>query len=243
MNMVMILIPLLLLSVEFSKAGVINISSPRNAQSQNTENEEQEEQVAVPKVVVTISNDGFRVFNQNPGVSEAEFMPWMQPVAGCPGAGETATSTNPYDTASMEATICLRDGTTDAQPLIERLDFAALYNHVARIKLQDQWFDRFNEENNSVISILADNEVPFEVVIKTMDATRFFLNPSGNAGLEAPTATAPDTDYLLGGGSEPTLQMFEEATYVMTGSDDPNDKFAPLFPDPVLLLPRPGSDG
>ena len=39
MNIVMILIPLLLLSTVFMKAGVINISSPRNAQSNNQETE------------------------------------------------------------------------------------------------------------------------------------------------------------------------------------------------------------
>ena len=82
MNMVMILIPLLLLSTVFIKAGVVNISSPRNAQSTTQENEEQEEDEPVPRVVIYISDDGFRVGDQR----NAMLQPFTQPVAGCDGA-------------------------------------------------------------------------------------------------------------------------------------------------------------
>ncbi len=232
MNMVMILIPLLLLSTVFMKAGVINISSPRNAQSTVPEDEEREEQTPVPRVVVYISSDGFRVGNQNPEVTG--FEQFQAPIAGCPGAAAEGAVTNPHDMANVPPTICLRTdpGAPESAPLLGRLNYAALYNRLVEIRLQPQWFDAFGEENNSVISILGDPEIPFEVLVKTMDTSRFILNPTGGE-LPVPTGSSSLSQYQLGGGSAPTPAQLEDAAYLRS-----EGSFVDLFPDPVLLLPQ-----
>ncbi len=237
MNMVMILIPLLLLSTVFLKTGVVNISSPRNAQANTPDTEEQEEQVPVPKVVVYISDDGFRVGDQS---NLPEFQQFTTPIARCGGggggaAGEEARQLSPHDMAEIPATICLRDGVDANAPLVAKLDFPALYNQLVAIRLQPQWFDRFGEENNAVISILGDPEIPFEVLIKTMDTARFFLSAEGQSpGVPAASSSIPA--FQLGGGNG-TLEDLENALYIMT----PEGERVELFPDPVLLLPRPSS--
>jgi biopolymer transport protein ExbD len=239
MNMVMILIPLLLLSTVFLQAGVINVSTPRNAQSTQAENEETPDEVPVPKVVVTISSDGFRVVNTNAMV--VGFEPFAAPIEGCAGSGDAAMPANPHDAANAPPTICLRPGAAETDPLVERLDYASLYNRLVEIRLNPVWFEGLSQENNSVISLLADEEVPFEVLVKVMDTARYILNP-GDAELSEPTATSGAGPYQLGGGQgRPTLEQLEDAKYIMVIDGDTR-RYVSLFPDPVLLLAR-GSDG
>lgn len=238
MNMVMILIPLLLLSTVFMKTGVVNISSPRNAQSNTPEQEEREEETPVPRVVVYISQDGFRVGDQR---NLPEFQQFTTPVARCGGGGAGAAGAqqqlNPHDMAEIPPTICLRDGTDANASLVDRLDFGGLYNQLVAIRLQPQWFDRFGEENNAVISILGDPEIPFEVLIKTMDTARYFLVPDGSA-TGVPSASSNVAAYTLGGGNA-TPEDLENAIYLLTTEHERIE----LFPDPVLLLPRPNAGG
>lgn len=236
MNMVMILIPLLLLSTVFMKTGVVNISSPRNAQSNTPEQEEREEEVPVPRVVVYISQDGFRVGDQR---NLPEFQQFTTPIARCGGAGSGAAGApgqqlSPHDMAEIPPTICLRPGVDANAPLIDKLDFGALYNTLAVVRLQPQWFDRFGEENNAVISILGDPEIPFNVLIKTMDTARYFLVPEGSQ-ISPPSASSNIASYTLGGG-DATPEDLENAVYLLNAGER-----IELFPDPVLLLPRPGA--
>lgn len=241
MNMVMILIPLLLLSTEFMKAGVVNISSPRDAQSTQTDDQEQEEQEPVPRVVIAISSDGFRVMDQR---NLPAFEPFTQPISRCGGSaaeGDGGTGASPHArAATMPATVCLREGVSEGAPLLERLDFASLYNHVARIRLQPQWYDRFSEENNDVVSILGDSEVSFAALMKTMDTVRFFLHPRGKEPGE-PSGSANIDQFMLGDGTSPTLADLEDSLYLL-GGEEGYTRFR-LFPDPVLLLPRAGAGG
>lgn len=235
MNMVMILIPLLLLSTVFIKTGVVNISSPRNAQSNTPEQEEQEEETPVPRVVVYISQDGFRVGDQR---NLPEFQQFTTPIGRCGGGGGAAAAEgrqlSPHDMAEIPPTICLRQGADANADLVQQLDFAALYNQLLAIRLQPQWFDRFGEENNAVISILGDPEIPFNVLIKTMDTARYFLAAEGS-NLSAPSASSNVAAYSLGGGNG-TPEDLENAAYLLNGSER-----VELFPDPVLLLPRPNT--
>ncbi|MCB9519360.1 MAG: biopolymer transporter ExbD [Myxococcales bacterium] len=238
MNMVMILIPLLLLSSVFIKAGVINISSPRNAQAAQADPEERPEEVPVPKVVVYIGQDGFRISDQR---NLPEFAPFMQPIARCGGGGGAAAGAPganiaAHDLQGIPPTICLRQGVDAGADLLAKLDFGALYNRLAEIRLQPQWFDRFGEENNAVISILGDVEVPFEVLVATMDAARYMLQPEGTE-LPAPSASSNIQSYMLGGGN-PTPEDLGRAQYIKV-----DHAAVPLFPDPVLLLPRPSAGG
>lgn len=240
MNMVMILIPLILTMVEFDKKAVLNISSPQNAQSTTPEDEEREEETPVPKVVVYISSDGFRIGNQNPEIPAETFQRFANPIEGCGGGGgETATSNTPHDLAEHPATICLSNN-NESLPLVQRLDYPSLYNRLVEIRLQPEWFDRFGEENNSVISLLADPEVPFEALVKTMDTARYFLEPVGSSA-GPPSGASNVSSYQLGGGGRPSLADLEDAIYI----DGPGEGLdpIPMFPDPVLLLPRPGSEG
>lgn len=241
MNTVMILIPMLLLMVAFAEPGVINISSPRNAQSTTPENEEPQEPEQVPKLVIFVSNDGFRLGNMNPATPVDQWQTYANPIEGCPGGATAATGpVAPHDLAQAPATICLRDGVDPGSALVNRLDYAGLYNQVVSVRLNPAWFDAFNEEGNDVVSILADPEVPYEAVVKTMDSVRFFVNPT-EAEIAPPTAAASLATYLLGGGTgRATLEQLENAKYVDGPAEGTMD-FVDLFPDPVLLLPRPGA--
>lgn len=236
MNMVMILIPLLLLQAVFLKTGVVNISSPRNAQATTPEQEEAEEEVPVPRVVVYISSDGFRIGDQR---NLPEFQQFTMPIARCGGGGAAAGAPgqlNPHDMAEIPPTICLRDGTDVNAPLVQRLDFAALYNQLVAIRLQPQWFDRFAEESNSIVSILGDPEIPFEVLIKTMDTARFFLAAEGTDP-GAPSASSAIASFQLGAAGAATPEDLENAHYLTVNENERVE----LFPDPVLLLPRPST--
>lgn len=235
MNMVMILIPMLALMAVFIKAGVINISSPRNAQATQADPEQEQEEEVVPRVVVSISHDGFRIIDQKntPG-----FEQFSAPIDGCPGAGAPAAVAGapapgtPHAAAEeMPVTICLRPGTETAN-WIDQLDFASLYNRLVQIRLNPAWYDAFGEENNSVISLLGDPDVPYEVLVMTMDTARFFL--ASGASTVGPTADA--SSYFLSGRLRANAEDLENAEYLVEG-----DGRVTLFPDPVLLLPRPGS--
>lgn len=230
MNLCMILIPLLLLSAVFTKTGVIDITSPQNAQSPNTPTEEQELETPIPKVVVAISADGIRIQNMNPMLPVESFAQYVAPIAGCPGAGVGGTGEN----ANSPPTICLRSDVPGDAPLLERQNWAALYNRLVEIRLKPEWFEKLGEENNGVLNILADPEIEFEVVVKAMDVGRFFLAPGG-AAVEAPASGASLQTYLLRGGEAPTLADFEDAPHIRRAEGG----YVNLFPDPVLLLTRP----
>ena len=233
MDIIMLLIPTLVLSSVFVNAGVINVSSPRNANSPNPENEQQEERPQIPKVVVYISADGFRVGNMNPQLPAGSFDQYALPIDGCSGGGENAgtAATDPNDLATRDATVCLLPN-TEGQPLVERLDMASLYNQLVKVRMNPAWFDEFSKENNSVVSIVGDPDVPFEALISVMDVARYFLNPGSDA-LDEPSGSADITKYLIGNGSRPTLEQFRRANYLgRVGSR------VDLFPNPVLLLPR-----
>lgn len=232
MNLVMILIPALVLSAVFMKAGVINISSPRNAQSQTAETEQNEEQVQIPKLLVFIGSDGFRVANQNGQLPAGLFDEFSRPIEGCAGGGTTGAVSDPSALAETSPTICNRSSIDESRPLVERLDYAALYNHLVRIRLKPEWYDEFGKENNAVIQIVGDPEIPFETVVKVMDTARYFLNP-GDSELEGPTGSSNVNEYLLGGGSSPTLEQLENSSYIRA-----EGRFIDLFPNPVLLTIR-----
>ncbi len=240
MNMVMILIPLLLLMVKFTEISIINVNAPARGQSaRQADDEPDEEEVQVPRVVVSISSDGFRLLDMQQLPAFEEF---VRPVTGCPGAGSTGGTAvvNPHTaTATIPPTICLRQG-TEGMPLSERLDYAGLYNHLVRIRMKPEWFDAFGEENNSIISILPDFEIPFATIVETMDASRFFLKPA-NSDLPPPTAASAPESYMLAGGNGATVEDLKNAHYVVTEGDTPTQ--VDLFPDPVLLLPNAGSGG
>ena len=223
---------------------MINISSPRNAQATQQDPEEQQEEEQVPRVVVSISADGFRLIDQR---NLPAFATYTAPVSRCGGGGGApadggAGGSSPHAmAAAIPPTICLLDGTSDADALVDRLDYASLYNRLVEVRMNPAWFDAFAEEGNTVVSILGDPEIPFEVLVKVMDTARYFLQaPGGN--LDEPSASANIQNYMLGGGTAaPTQEDLQRAEYLTVGAD--GNERVELFPDPVLLLPRPGAGG
>lgn len=236
MNMVMVIIPLLLLMIVFVKTGVIDVGAPRNAQSTTPEQEQQEEETPIPQVLIYIGNDGFWVRNMNPAVEPGFMQQYTTPIAACGGGGApvagdpAAPAGNPLDVRNIPPTICHREGVPETAPLAERLDYPSLYNQLVAIRLNSVWFDRFGEENNDIISIAADPDVPFEAIVRTIDTARFILNPTGGA-LDAPTSASSIPSYLFGGGQRPTQEQLDLAPYLKNAENERIE----LFPLPVLL--------
>ncbi len=216
MNMVMILIPLLLLSTVFVRTGVVNVSSPSRAVSANGDPAETPE-VEAPQVVVYVSSDGFRI--DTIGAAPDGFAAFAAPVDWCPTEAEAP------------ATICLRTDVPAGAPLVERLDFAGLYDQLVRIRMHPAWFDTFGRDGAATISLAGDPEVPFEVLIETMDTARTLLDPRGVAG--APTASTGAAPYLLGAEGAAGAAARDGAAPVRDERGT-----VPLFGDAVLLMPQ-----
>ncbi len=185
--------------------------------------------VKVPKVTVYISSDGFRVLDQtnNPDFA-AKF---AGPIERC--GGGAADGTKP--------TICMREGLAETEPLIARLDYAALYNQLVKIRLEPTWFEGFGKDGNNVVSIGADAEIPFEVIVKTIDTARYILAPDGKADPGTPSAASNVSAFLLGDGKSPGPDALEKSKFAVkpaAGNPKKNERFD-LFPFPSLVAARP----
>ena len=231
MNMVMILIPLLLVMVQFDKKGIIAVESTSSAASAASSDEQEQEQA--PRLLVTISDDGFRIADQR---NLPAFAQYMVPVAGCTGAGAA-----PEDGAAQaNPTVCLRQDAAEDASLVDKLDYAALYNRLVEIRMHPEWFALFNQRENSVISFIPDSEVPFEVIVRAMDVSRYILAPAGTEP-ELPTAGSGPTSYQLAGGASPSEDDLLRARFLRREDVvEGESPFIGLFPSPVLLSMRSG---
>ncbi len=129
LNLVMILIPLLLISIEFEQLGVINVNVPRMV------NVNPGPEVESLNLTVAITHAGFVLATQ----------------------GETLP------------TIATRDGTGQAEPA--HYDFEALYNQLATLKS--------SHPNETTLSLSADPDIPYEMIVETMDTVRFLRGEEG----------------------------------------------------------------
>ena len=205
MNVVMILIPLLLVSASFLIVATLEVHSPQG-QNVNPSEVDPPEEVPVPRVLVAITENGFTVsdlrqsdvFRQS-GLSA--------PIPECHNAV-------PVEPGQVAVTVCTNPNASPGSSLLERLDYRGLYNRLVEVYRQPEWTARW-DESNSIINIVADREVPVEVVIRTMDVARFFLE-SDHYSDEVAFRTAP---------------------YRRT-----DDSPLALFQAPVLLLPRAAAD-
>lgn len=202
MNMVMILIPLLLLTATFVVVQTLEVASPRNAQSTQPPEDQDPEEVPTPRVHVAITENGFTISDMQASPAWLESNLWA-PIPGCPGAGQA------LDPMQVVVTVCNRDVGVDAN-LLERLDFRGLYNRLVEIYNNPNWKSQW-DDTNTIINIAADREIPFDVVVRTMDVARFFL----------------DNDQYEDD------QAFRSAQY-----REVDNAPVKLFPTPVLLLPR-----
>ena len=206
MNVVMILIPLLLVSASFLVVATLKVHSPKNAQSVTPPDQEEQEEVPVPRVLVAITEDGFTISDLR-----------QSPAFLASGLGnaipECASNASP-EPGQVPVTVCTRPQGATASRLIQRLNYRGLYNRLVETYEHEAWNAQW-DDSNSIINIVADREIPVEVVIRTMDIARFFLENDRYDNEEG----------------------FQQARYRTEDS-----RPVALFRDPVLLLPRAATD-
>ncbi|MBA2660780.1 MAG: biopolymer transporter ExbD [Bradymonadaceae bacterium] len=161
MNLVIILIPMLLLSVVFLEIGVINVATPTLVVGIGSDLEP-----SIPglDLRVAISATGFRV------AAAGVVLPAG---ANCPESGPTiclADQSVDLEAKVAQAKRLMEANDTAAGSLLldEALaayDFAALYNEFMRLKAE------FPSE--TVITLSADADIPYAVVVRVMDVARF----------------------------------------------------------------------
>lgn len=98
----------------------------------------------------------------------------------------------------------------ESESLLDALPWNELYNRLVAIRAYPAWRDLW-ELDNLIINVLAAEDTPYEVVIQIMDVAR----------------TYRELDYY------PTVESFEAAPQRLIDGEP-----APLFPSPVMLLPR-----
>lgn len=135
LNLVMILIPLLLISIEFEQLGVIN--------------------VAVPGFVDPTPKPGEPPLNLTVAITHTGFLIGAQ--------GQTLDPVARRDPAGP--------------PAVPGYDFAALYERMAAIKQA--------HPDTSNLSVSADPDIPYELVVETMDTVRYMRDGAGKPGRQA----------------------------------------------------------
>ncbi len=201
MNMVVILIPLLLLSIVFLKVGVINITAPKLSMGPPSEEKPPDDEVKL-NLTVAVNAAGFTIGAQNA---------ILPPENGCPTPGPTiCLSAQDKDVNAMlegaRAKLTSGDaqgGEAELREAMKAYDWIALYNKLTDIK------GRFKEE--TIINISADPNIPYALIIRMMDVTRYKLEKD----------TYKDAS------------QFWSAKYKRAGKTPEL-----LFPDPVLSLPK-----
>ncbi len=201
MNLVIILIPMLLLSVVFVEVGVINITAPTlsvGAPSAPTEPEKEKEEPL--NLTVAISPNGFQI------AATGAVLPAK---AGCPPQGPTICLADQSVDVSGKITEARRAIETGSEEkgdellkeVLNAYNFRELYNELSRIKKQ--------YADETIITLSADADMPFTVLVRVMDIVRFQL--------EKDSFDTNDEFY----GSSPKTE---------------NNKYAILFGDPVLSI-------
>ncbi|MFB6351013.1 MAG: ExbD/TolR family protein [Bradymonadaceae bacterium] len=170
MNMVVILIPLLLLSVVFLKVGVINVSSPTIAPGPSHPPSKD------LGLTVGISESGFTISTRDKTIPAIE---------DCPDDGPTvclARSEIAVDAKIDRARQALENGRKkEGEALLDEVvaayDFAGLYSELRTIK--------DNHPGESTVRLTASPDIPYQLLVRVMDAVRFKLDQKRYASNEA----------------------------------------------------------
>ncbi|MFA5624376.1 MAG: biopolymer transporter ExbD [Bradymonadales bacterium] len=93
-----------------------------------------------------------QLFISRQGFTVLDGMMAMPPVAGCPESGVTVCVSNP-----------------DAQIEVDRHDWVALYNLLIDLKNNPSW------TTHETIEIVADPGIPYGMIVKAMDVSRYQL--------------------------------------------------------------------
>lgn len=213
MNMVMILIPLLLMSVVFEQMGVINVSAPKLAVGPVDEDQEPPENPPL-QLTIGISTTGFTIAATGSKLPPIAGCPETSPSTVCTRSGKDAAALlnevrslrEKFDATGNKAFVEQSD--SKLMELIEAYDFRQLYNLLIDIK------KKFPEE--TIVNVGADPDIPFELLVKTMDTARFKLDAPSEAG-----TFDSDEQYATAGYKE------------STSGDAP---YAVLFSDVVLAV-------
>jgi biopolymer transport protein ExbD len=199
MNLVIILIPLLLMSVVFLEVGVINITAPTLSVGAPTDTPPEEKEEPL-NLTLALSADGVRI------AATGAVLP-ARP--GCPPQGPTIChEETSVDVAGKfeEARRLLSQGATGPgeaamEEAVRAYNWRELYNQLARIKKE--------YPKETVVTLSADAEVPFAVLVRVMDVARFQLEKE----------------------SYDSNSEFWQAQYQTEGN-----QYAVLFGDPVLSI-------
>ena len=191
MNMVMILIPLLLMGVVFEQMGVINVSAPKLAVGPVTEDQEPPEEPPL-QLTIGISTSGFTIAATGSKLPPISGCSESSPATVCTKSGkdvaallgEMRSLREKYDATGNKGFVEQSD--VKLKEAIEAYDWRQLYNLLVDIK------KKFPEE--TIVNVGADPDIPFELLVETMDTARFKLEGGGEVGRfdnDAGYASAP----------------------------------------------------
>jgi biopolymer transport protein ExbD len=178
MGLLVILIPMLLLMVVFTKIGVININAPKLSVGPATDEPEDDEKKPL-NLTIGISDKGYTI------AATGGVLPGQEPADPAappdPNAGPTLPSSSGGACGSAindeGRPLCPRDGVVcpqecgDGNVCKDRRclmwDYVALYNRMVEIK------EAYQDE--TVVNMGADDRVKFGTLVATMDAVRIRL--------------------------------------------------------------------
>lgn len=237
MNMVMILIPLLLVMVEFEEFAISPVEATSSGGASSGDTSDSDE-VRPPRLLISISEDGFRIADFFASPDFAEF---AKPISRCAGAGAEGAAGPP--------TVCLEPDKSPEPGDYSGLDYAGLYNRLVEIRLHSPWKEAYGKPENSVILLTAESDVPAAVLIRSMDLARFFLDPSASGGLTDPLSEGVSdiSPYLLGGAdADATREDLLQAEFLFTDNagglnrdkEGHPSNILPMFPSVSIVSPR-----
>lgn len=238
MNMVMILIPLLLVMVEFEEFAMSPVEATSSGGAASSDSADSDE-VRPPRLLISISEDGFRIADF---FSSPDFAEFSEPISRC---GSEAGG----DGGSGVPTVCLEPGATPEPGEYASLDYAGLYNRLVEIRLHEPWREAYSKPENGILLLTAESDVPAAVLVRTMDLGRYFLDPAGEGlgGLAHPLedGVSDVSAYLLGDG-EATRQDLLQAGFFLTDDstglnrhkDGSPSNLLPMFPSVSIVSPR-----
>jgi biopolymer transport protein ExbD len=192
MNMVVVIIPMLLLSVVFLKAGVINITSPKLSPAGPPSEKKPEKKKKPLNLTVAVGDKGFRI-----GATGAT----LPPQGSCSKPGPTLCladdsidvgakieeARTAYEEGGREAT---RKGNKILQSAMQAYDWMGLYNKLFEIK------KKYPDE--TVVKIMADPDIPYALIVRVMDVVRYKLPEESYDNRKQFWSAEPETDVKEG---------------------------------------------
>ncbi|MFU8802805.1 MAG: biopolymer transporter ExbD [Bradymonadaceae bacterium] len=199
MNLVIILIPLLLMSVVFLEVGVINITAPTLSVGAPTDEKPPPDEEPL-NLTLAISADGIRIAATGAVLPARDGCPPQGPTL-CLGDSTVDVTAKFEEARRFMAQGSQEQGEASLDEALAAYNFRDLYNQLARIKKE--------YPDETVVTLSADADIPFAVLVRVMDVSRFKLVKE----------------------SYDSNSEFWDAEYETDGN-----QFAILFGDPVLSI-------